>query len=781
MPFTDLLFAWLVRSAVVGTVILLIGSGAVLTCRQPVRRLRIIELVLAGCLLAPFLGLVPGYPQLAVVAWRSAETKPQEMPLPAAIGPEFGPPVIRPSRFSVPDLGAPLAPDTIAADAPVHAWGFRQWIVTGYLAGVLVAIGWWLVGLIGLVRILRTAEPAPPRCRELLAEISAGRGNRVRLLTSRRLKQPFASAWGRAVIILPHSVCGDERTLRWCLAHEWAHVARHDFRAWLLAALARALFFYQPLVWWLRRQLRLCQDFLADAQAAGQASQVEDYAEFLTALAAKGRWRPAALGLGMRPGKSELYRRVIMLLKHQPLEGRAPRSWTVSATAAAVVLAALTAAISFAPRAVAEEEQAAKGSDAGPAQASIAQTNFSLPAFLQLCWADVRRDYHLSVDQENKLQSISQDYVAHMQELRKSTDQELAKLPPQRRSEKRDELREEWWRKETAAGRKKIEKVLTAEQVAAYKHDMMGSDACRLWDLQQHDVVPAGLSPQQGEQIKRLEDDAARAAAQDIVEKSRQLLAVLSAEQRRKLMASFPAVDLAVPFAFVPARNESATSYDVDWARPPLLLAMDSRGARLGVAMNLTEDTVRKELHLTAQQQESVLAIAKEFQADAQHAFKIYPATNKALDKLSAEEQKAKRAECERKLKEIASDAIRQIEAVLGPQHWAALKRKAEEERELEAAERLTLPDEGKDEKRPGALGPGNDNSRAAAGQLAPPEEMLRQLSLSSQQRGKLRESAEAIRAVRAAASREAGEKALAVLTAPQRKKLEEYLDQQGW
>ncbi len=328
MSWTEILFSWLMRSAVVGFAILLLGSGAVLACRQPVRRLRIIELALAGCLLATFLGMVPGYPQLALVAWRSAAETPQNTSLPPATGITRGLPVAGPTTFPAADRHAPPVPVAKAADTTVDAWGFRQWIVAAYLTGVAVAAGWWLVGLIGLARILWTARPAPPRCRELLAEISAGRGNRVRLLTSPRLRQPFASAWGRAMIVLPEDLCGDERALRWCLAHEWAHVARHDFRAWLLAGLARALFFYQPLVWWLRRQLRLCQDFLADAQAAGQASQVEDYAEFLTALAAKEKWRPAALGLGMRPGKSELYRRVIMLLKNQPLEDRAGRFWT---------------------------------------------------------------------------------------------------------------------------------------------------------------------------------------------------------------------------------------------------------------------------------------------------------------------------------------------------------------------------------------------------------------------------------------------------------------------
>jgi Leucine-rich repeat (LRR) protein len=192
-----------------------------------------------------------------------------------------------------------------------------------------------------------------------LTEISAGRGDRVRLLVSRRLNQPFASAWGRAVIVLPENLCGDEQALRWCVAHEWAHVDQHDFRTWLLAGLVRVLFFYQPLLWWLRRQLRLCQDFVADSQAALQAPQAEDYAEFLTARAAAGGLHPAVVGLSIGCYKSELYRRVIMLLKNESLESRTPRLWTISVTVAAVVLVTVVAAVTFVPRAVAEKKPAA--------------------------------------------------------------------------------------------------------------------------------------------------------------------------------------------------------------------------------------------------------------------------------------------------------------------------------------------------------------------------------------------------------------------------------------
>ena len=775
MTFTDVIFSWLVRSALLGLLILLVGSGAVLALREPVRRLRVIELVLCACLLSPFLGMVPGYPRLPVVAWHSVAAKPKELRLPPAIEPMPRPKVAGPASLPAPDRDARPVPGVKAADTPAPALDIRPWLVAAYLAGITIAIGWWLVGLAGLVQVLRTASPAPPRCRELLAEISAGRGDRVRLLTSGRLKQPFASVWGRATIVLPEDLCGDERALRWCLAHEWAHVARHDFRAWLLAGLARALFFYQPLVWWLRRQLRLCQDFLADAQAAGQASQAEDYAEFLTALAAKGKWRPAALGLSMRPGKSELYRRVIMLLKNQSLEDRAGRFWTVSATAAAVVLAAATAAISFAPRAVAEEKPAAKqvvtkGSDEVPAQVGTTFLHFgsaeagsddtvgpsgfiALPtgAYYRLNTAGVRRHFHLSANQDKKLLSISKECIPRLEELTKSAHKEAAKLPPQLQSAKYAAI----WkpvREEIVACRKKVEKVLTAEQVAAYQHETMASIACALWNSRYHDMMKLDLTPQQGEQLERLGDDVRRAVDEDRLQKSRQLLSVLSPEQRRTLKASSRAADATAPSVSVPARNGPVVNMDDD-ANSPLFLATDPRGASLSICPTLTENAVRKELGLSGQQQESLLTIATRYQGDAQQAFKNYPATNEALDNLSAAEQKAKRAECERKLKDIGTNAIRQVEPALGPQRWAALKAKLDEEQEIGAAGQLYWQDE------------------AILGKLNP----------TPQQRIKLREAAEALQAIGMTAASETGEKALSVLTAEQRKKLEERMDQQGW
>src|SRR5271169_1245901 len=54
---------WLVHAALGGFVFLALGCVAVRFCRQPVRRLRLIELTLLGCLLAPWVNQLPGIPQ----------------------------------------------------------------------------------------------------------------------------------------------------------------------------------------------------------------------------------------------------------------------------------------------------------------------------------------------------------------------------------------------------------------------------------------------------------------------------------------------------------------------------------------------------------------------------------------------------------------------------------------------------------------------------------------------------------------------------------------------
>jgi hypothetical protein len=102
--------------------------------------------------------------------------------------------------------------------------------------------------------------------------------------------------------------------LRAVLAHEIAHIARHDFLACVLAQAGLALHFYHPLVHWLVRRLRLEQELAADAAAAMATGGRAAYLQSLAELALRQSERP--LGWPARtflPTRGTFMRRIEML------------------------------------------------------------------------------------------------------------------------------------------------------------------------------------------------------------------------------------------------------------------------------------------------------------------------------------------------------------------------------------------------------------------------------------------------------------------------------------
>ena len=178
------------------------------------------------------------------------------------------------------------------------------------------------------------------------AQIGGPPSDRVALVTSARAAQPCALFWQTTTIVLPQPLAagGDIQALRWALAHEWSHVERGDLTTWTASGIVRWFYFYQPLVWWLRGQLQLSQDYVADAAAARAGEQPEDYAEFLTTSSFTRSTLAAGLGIGGRI--SDLQRRVVMLVEHRrQLEFKSPRRWNLLALPIAVLVIATAAGL----------------------------------------------------------------------------------------------------------------------------------------------------------------------------------------------------------------------------------------------------------------------------------------------------------------------------------------------------------------------------------------------------------------------------------------------------
>src|SRR6185369_7582438 len=122
------------------------------------------------------------------------------------------------------------------------------------------------------------------------------------------------------------------------LAHEWAHIRHGDLWFLLIERLLVPLLAWHPLFWWLRRSVRLDQELLADAAAAG--NEPVEYAEALLAWAKTARPAPAGLAaLSLWESPHTLSRRVAMLLdSNRPAARCLSRGWRVAFVLFAAVL-----------------------------------------------------------------------------------------------------------------------------------------------------------------------------------------------------------------------------------------------------------------------------------------------------------------------------------------------------------------------------------------------------------------------------------------------------------
>ncbi len=102
---------------------------------------------------------------------------------------------------------------------------------------------------------------------------------RVRILLTDRLISPAVMGVIWPVVLLPPAaLCGlNPEQLRIVLAHELAHIRRHDYLVNLVQKLIEALLFFNPAVWWISHQIRIereaCCDDLA-ARVVGNRSAV---------------------------------------------------------------------------------------------------------------------------------------------------------------------------------------------------------------------------------------------------------------------------------------------------------------------------------------------------------------------------------------------------------------------------------------------------------------------------------------------------------------------------
>lgn len=162
-------------------------------------------------------------------------------------------------------------------------------VVAIWLAGVVLLSSRLLITWLRTQRMTKgDAVPADARYQSAALRLADALGLRraVRLLESAAVEVPSVIGFMRPVILLPASTLTGltPEQIEMILAHELAHIRRHDFFVNLLQAVVETLMFYHPAVWWMSRRVRIERENCCDDLAVAVCGNPLQYARALTRL-----------------------------------------------------------------------------------------------------------------------------------------------------------------------------------------------------------------------------------------------------------------------------------------------------------------------------------------------------------------------------------------------------------------------------------------------------------------------------------------------------------------
>jgi beta-lactamase regulating signal transducer with metallopeptidase domain len=202
------------------------------------------------------------------------------------------------AAIAKPAVVAKMTP--IGLDLAVRPGMARSWIVDRIEPVLPVAVALWLAGvggfslrlLGGWIQARRWArdhtrllvDSWPDRLDRLKLRLGVRRA--VALLESSRVEVPMVVGWVRPAILVPVAALSGLTVpeLEAILAHELAHIRRHDYLVNVIQCAVEVVMFYHPATWWvssaIRRERESCCDDLAVAACRDRVT----YARALAAM-----------------------------------------------------------------------------------------------------------------------------------------------------------------------------------------------------------------------------------------------------------------------------------------------------------------------------------------------------------------------------------------------------------------------------------------------------------------------------------------------------------------
>ncbi|MBI5916978.1 MAG: M48 family metalloprotease [Bacteroidetes bacterium] len=225
-------------------------------------------------------------------------------------------------------------------------------IVTVWALGLVFFMLKMLGGLLYIQRLRqRYASPMPRQWQEVLGSLAAGLGlgRTIRLAESALVRVPMVVGWLKPIILMPLGAVNNltPAQVEAILAHELAHIARHDYLLNLMQSVVEILFYFNPAVWWISSNIRTERENCCDDIAVRLCGNSLAYAKALVSLQEMHQATPA-FAMSFSKNKNQLLTRIQRIL--QPSNNKSNVMEKLSATfllTVAVVLLSVQANTPF--------------------------------------------------------------------------------------------------------------------------------------------------------------------------------------------------------------------------------------------------------------------------------------------------------------------------------------------------------------------------------------------------------------------------------------------------
>jgi beta-lactamase regulating signal transducer with metallopeptidase domain len=270
----------------------------------------------------------------------------------------------------VPVLLAAAAAESWRDRAIEAAAAAQRWlpaIVAIWLAGVIVLSSRLLVSWARARHlVLRGGNDASAQWQHAARRLSDALGLRraVRLVESAAVEVPSVIGSLRPVVLLPASTLTGmtPEQIEMVLAHELAHIRRHDFFVNLLQAMVETLMFYHPAVWWMSRRVRIERENCCDDLAVAVCGNPLQYARALTRLEELRSHAPA---ISVAASGGSLIDRIRRLVTERAESTASTSRWAAAIAMLSIVLIAVAVPSlpALADREEKKKEQPAKSTE----------------------------------------------------------------------------------------------------------------------------------------------------------------------------------------------------------------------------------------------------------------------------------------------------------------------------------------------------------------------------------------------------------------------------------